>query len=300
MIQDPLVSVCMITYNQDKYIKKALESILMQKTKFSFEVIIGNDSSTDNTDKIIRSLINETASRIIIKYINRKDNIGMTANLTDILGSSRGKYIALCEGDDYWTDPLKLQKQVNFLEENEDYNLCFHEVEILEGEIFLEKNIAKERYNNIKNKSHTLIDLLTQGNFIHTASVMYRNQPVNFPFELKYSSVADYFLHIIYTNSGNIKKLHEKMAVYRLGVGVYSTLNDAQMHTKILNYQSCILSYLTEEPQKEILLKKQLVSLSRVDEVHKKEYLDVNYLAKNVSFKKFFKILITKIKILIR
>src|SRR5690606_34101688 len=126
----PLISVCMITYNHEAYIKQAIEGILMQQTNFDVELIIADDCSTDRTETIIRELIENHSENFKIKYYRHDINIGMMPNFIFSLKKCTGKYIALCEGDDYWTDPLKLQKQVDFLEGNPEYGICFHNVRI--------------------------------------------------------------------------------------------------------------------------------------------------------------------------
>lgn len=122
--KNPLVSICTITYNHSQYIKECLDGFLMQRTNFQFEVLIHDDASTDGTEEIIREY--EAKYPEIIKPIYEKENQwvkGRRGSMVFNLPRSRGKYIALCEGDDYWTDPLKLQKQVDFLEANEEYGL---------------------------------------------------------------------------------------------------------------------------------------------------------------------------------
>lgn len=116
-----LVSVHMITYNHEKYILKAIESVLSQKTTFRFELIVSDDNSLDNTKKIIKNYENHSSNKII-KVLNEK-NQGMIKNFLNTFKKCKGKYIAFCEGDDYWTDPYKLQKQVDFLEANPEYGM---------------------------------------------------------------------------------------------------------------------------------------------------------------------------------
>lgn len=113
---DILVSICMITYNHEKYIREAIEGILMQKTSFPIELIIGEDCSTDRTREIVIDYANKNPE--IIKAQLPEMNIGGNKNFLSVLEAAQGKYIAICEGDDYWTDPYKLQKQVEILEEN--------------------------------------------------------------------------------------------------------------------------------------------------------------------------------------
>ncbi|QYS90774.1 glycosyltransferase [Flavobacterium covae] len=138
------VSVCMITYNHEKYIKQAIESILMQKTNFDFELIISNDNSNDTTHKIILDLLEEHIDSKKIKYLHNKKNLGMMPNFIQAIQNCKGEYIALCEGDDYWTDPEKLQKQVDFLDTNKNFAICFHPVNIDYQNEIIEDNITKK------------------------------------------------------------------------------------------------------------------------------------------------------------
>ncbi|TKC03704.1 glycosyltransferase family 2 protein [Pedobacter frigoris] len=124
-----LVSVCCITYNHQKYISQALEGFLMQDTDFRYEIIIGEDHSTDET----RAIIQKYASKYIdvIKLVSHSQNVGAIKNQLSVLEAAKGKYIAMCDGDDFWTDPLKLQKQVDFLESHPDYVICCHHTEVI-------------------------------------------------------------------------------------------------------------------------------------------------------------------------
>lgn len=131
---DPLVSIICITYNHEPYIRQCLDGFMMQKTNFPFEVLIHDDASTDKTADIIR----EYKARYpdVIKPIYQTENQyskGVKIGLTYLYPNAKGKYIAECEGDDYWTDPLKLQKQVDFLENNQSYALCCHQYVIVKG-----------------------------------------------------------------------------------------------------------------------------------------------------------------------
>ena len=117
-----MVSVEMITYNHEKFIAQAIEGVLMQQTNFPFELIIGEDCSTDNTRQICIEY--QAKYPEIIKLILQEKNIGADNNSLSIMNISKGKYVAYCEGDDYWIDPFKLQKQVDFLENNPDYSIC--------------------------------------------------------------------------------------------------------------------------------------------------------------------------------
>lgn len=118
------VSICMSAYNHEEFIEEALTSVLGQDCNFNFEVILSNDYSTDKTDEVINKIIKNHPQGNKILYTNQEKNLGMNGNLIFTLEQAKGKYIALLEGDDYWTDKHKLQKQFDFLENNSDYSIC--------------------------------------------------------------------------------------------------------------------------------------------------------------------------------
>lgn len=113
----------MITYKHEAYIKEAIEGVLMQETNFDYELILSDDCSPDATEKIVREVIDSHPKGNKIKYFRHEKNLGMQNNSRFAFQKCSGKYVAICEGDDYWIDPYKLQKQVDFLEKNNDYGL---------------------------------------------------------------------------------------------------------------------------------------------------------------------------------
>ncbi|RMA57972.1 glycosyltransferase family 2 protein [Ulvibacter antarcticus] len=293
----PLISVWMVTYNHEIFIEQAIESVMMQVTHFPFKLFIGEDSSTDRTRKICQKLKEKYPSKI--ELFSHESNIGANANgifMYEQCFQSNAKYIALLEGDDYWTDPLKLQKQVDFLEANPTYTICFHRVQLLTNEVLEPDMSVEARYNKIEKLPATAKDLIEQGNFIHTPSVVFRNVLEEFPFEFKYSTVGDYFLYIILSQKGPIKRLDDIMAVYRNNVGIYSTLTDAEMNRKIAVYQSCILSYLKDPELKEIMLKKQLALLNTFKPTTNEVDLTLEQFSNRLDMKSLWKILTLKIK----
>jgi glycosyltransferase involved in cell wall biosynthesis len=186
----------------------------MQKTSFPTEVIIHDDASTDGTADIIREY--EQKYPEIFKPIYQTENQyskGISIFRTYIFPQIQGKYVALCEGDDYWTDEYKLQKQVDFLKANEDFSICFHPVKVFKQDegIFIE-NIIPEV------PEVTDIKTLATKNYINTPSVIYRvDKKVledinNFPV----LPVGDYLFHMLFAKNGKIKKLPDSMAVYRI------------------------------------------------------------------------------------
>ncbi len=127
---EPLVSVVMLTYNHRPYIRQALESVLAQVTSFPFEVLVGDDASVDGTSEIVREYAQRYPNQVV--GVVRPHNLGATRNLGDLFSRCRGRYIAGCEGDDYWTDADKLEKQVRFLKCHPEYIACSHEIEIVD------------------------------------------------------------------------------------------------------------------------------------------------------------------------
>lgn len=223
------VSVCMITYGHELYIKQALNGVFMQKANFEIEVIIANDCSPDKSHDIIAETIECIGEGFDVKYFKHTSNKGMIPNFLFALNECTGDYIALCEGDDYWTDPLKLQKQVDFLERNPEYAVCFHEVMTLNPDGLLQP------YNGFTEDKIFSIEDLTQGNFIATASSVFRNYDHLQPMPEWFSSLSagDWGLNMLNATKGKIFFLQDCMAVYRLhNSGVWSSLGSAEMLEK--------------------------------------------------------------------
>lgn len=171
-VDKPLVSICCITYNHEKYIGVALDSFLMQNTDFSFEILINDDCSTDNTEHIIRRYEKEYPN--IIKPIYQKENQyskGITiVNATFNFPRAQGDYIAMCEGDDYWVDPLKLQKQVDFLKMHNEYSISYHDVNVIDDK----GNIISKSFSS-KIKDFSSDEMLSGDAIILTGTALFRN-----------------------------------------------------------------------------------------------------------------------------
>lgn len=182
----------------------------MQECDFEIELILANDCSKDKTDEVIKNILKTHPKASMIKYFKHEQNIGMMPNFIYAINQCKGKYIALCEGDDYWTDPLKLQKQVDFLEANPEYNICFHEVKVLNQETgaLVDDTITRQVPET------TDIRDLAIGNFIHTPSVVLRNN-FKLPNWLTKSPVGDWPLYCLAVKDKKIKKIEEVMAIYR-------------------------------------------------------------------------------------
>lgn len=196
------VSICSITYNHENYIRQALDGFLMQKTDFEYEILIHDDASTDNTAEIIREY--EKKYPDIIKPIYQTENQYSKGNKPGKINRERakGKYIALCEGDDYWIDEYKLQKQYDYMEKNEDCSLCTNSVKYVNryGD-FIFNNIHKEIDLNIEdylkyNKPLNTCSIFTRTDFIKNARTIFKTTPVGDVPLLLYCVTKGY-IHII-------------------------------------------------------------------------------------------------------
>jgi glycosyltransferase involved in cell wall biosynthesis len=218
---EPLISCCIITYNHAAYIKQAIESVLNQKHHYSFEIIIADDCSIDGTTEIINRYRQQHPG--IIKVITQPVNIGASKNFISMLLAANGKYIAYLEGDDYWSNEHKLQKQIDFLEQHPDYSICFSNVlETFSEDINDPRNVL---HGGSGSKTTTGINDLLRGNYIQTASVVFKNKLFPyFPEWYAQLMPGDWPLHILNAQFGNIYYDKECMCVHRnYSKGVWSS-----------------------------------------------------------------------------
>lgn len=257
-MNSPFVSVCIITYNQAIYIEQAINSVLDQICDFDFEVIISNDASTDDSHQLIVDLIQAHPNGKKVRYFNQAVNLGMNANLEFVLANCLGKYIAMCEGDDYWTDPFKLQKQVQFLEVNPDFVLCYHPVDVLFHNGSLKEDFGVKEI--IQTSESTVYDLAVLGNYIHTPSVVFKKVLKNLPYNFHQSPLGDFFLWICLSQFGKIKKLDFCMAVYRFGTGEFSTRSGSEKTLQFIKTLE-LLSDCVENKTLNLIIKNRSQSL---------------------------------------
>jgi len=217
----PLVAIWMVTYNHESFIAQAIESVMMQKTDFNYKLFIGEDYSTDRTREICVALNQKYPNKI--EMILQGENTGGFKNAQDLYKlcyESGAKYIALCEGDDYWTDPLKLQKQVSFLDLNPGYSVCAHKTEVLSGSC-LEK---KEWRWDSKRTTFTSVDYLYALLF-HTSSMMFRSDESKTFTPHKGILQGDIYLCLSVINESKYFIIEEYMSVYRQhGGGITNSL----------------------------------------------------------------------------
>jgi glycosyltransferase involved in cell wall biosynthesis len=246
-------SVSIITYNHAPFIGQAIESVLAQRAGFDFEVLIGEDDSTDGTRDIVKTYAARHPDRIRLFLNDRKNVVYVNGkptgmwNFANNLRQARGEYVALLDGDDYWTSPLKLQKQVDFLEQHPDCALCFHNVQILDQAD--PERLELHRTGPVRGR-YDLADLL-QGNFMHTCSVVCRARLFpDFPPWFFKCPMGDWPLHVLNAQHGGIGYLDEVMAVYRQHAqGVWSGQTQVKALAQSLQAAAWIRTALTPAQQ---------------------------------------------------
>ena len=211
MSSDPLVSICTITYNHEQFIAQAIEGVLMQQCNFRFEMVIGEDCSKDNTRQIIAGYAEKYPDIIVPLYAQQ--NIGAKLNSVNSLMKCRGKYIAFLEGDDYWTDPTKLQRQFDFLEANPDFAICFTKVDVVDDA----GNPAEDPFPPITGYEFSIEDVIASEKcFMPTATLFFRNTlPRPLPKFFTEAMSGDIAMQLMTTDKGKAKLLPGKTAVYR-------------------------------------------------------------------------------------
>lgn len=242
----PNLIICCITYNHSPYIRQALESFLMQRTNFPFEIYISDDASTDSTPDILKEYAAKYPQKI--KIFLHKKNQGVMQNFIGLLERISSKYVCLCEGDDYWTDPLKLQKQKNFLDNHPECSLVFHPVKIHwednSHSTGIWKPYPKKYYGELEQQ-------ILDENIIPTLSVMYRWRFNTDSLSLFPKDIlpGDWFLHRLHAQVGKLGFIPEIMGVYRKHSGGvwYNQFNDKNYF--INNFWPLINAFLYAEKQ---------------------------------------------------
>lgn len=255
----PVVSVCCTTYNHKNYIEDAVESFLMQETDFPFEILIRDDASCDGTTDIIKNYAERYPN--IIKMILEKENTfskGVKPML-ELYKIAKADYIAICEGDDYWTDPKKLQLQKDFLEENKEYVLTFTAVEAFNETGIVDDYMGGELRDFSKKQ-------LSKAPAINTLTVMFRNIIHEIPKEFLCTFYGDLFLWSLLGNYGKGKYLENiKPARYRMHMnGLHSLKNNRQREEALYMTYEALKNYYNRvnNPQlAEYFYTKNLISL---------------------------------------
>ncbi len=230
----------MITYNHQEYIKDAILSVLEQETNFQFELNVFDDFSTDKTGDVINELVNDHPKGNLINYIKQEKNLGLAGNYIYSVRHCKGNYIALCEGDDYWIDKTKLQKQVDFLEKNPAYYLCFHKAIRLNIENHLYSVYPDVQQVDFSGKNFFYLTTIPM------ASVVFRNTK-NIYFNEK-SIQLDFNLLCSLMSLGDAHMINEVMSVYRVhhkAATFKRTAEDFKLRLSCLRKESDFKGYNT-------------------------------------------------------
>lgn len=235
------LSVCLITYNHERFITQALESALAQKTNFEFEIVVGEDCSADHTRQILVECQQRHPNKI--RLVLPENNLGVNRNFARTLQACRGQYIALLEGDDYWTSPTKLQEQVNFLDSHEECAICFHAVRVFHEDGNEAPRISP-RFGH--KKISTIEDLLGLGNFIPTCATVFKNGLISeFPDWFYTLRIADFSLHVLNAQYGKIGYINKVMGAYRIhSRGTFSAANTSGNALEVVRTYDYLNSYL--------------------------------------------------------
>ena len=224
----PQVSISLLAYNHEEFIAEAIESVVLQKVNFAYEIIIGEDCSLDSTREIVLHYQRKYPDKIRVFLSKKPLNNRQSGRLNFIrnLKACRGEYVALLDGDDYWTSPHKLQKQVDYLDSDPRCAICFHDVFRLHENGSLQPwglpSVQKERY---------ILEDLLEGNFIPTCSTMFRNKLFDeFPEWYYETAMGDWPLHILNAHYGDIGFIDEVMGVHRIhSGGMWSSKNTVNL-----------------------------------------------------------------------
>lgn len=241
----PLLSVCLITFNHAPYIRQAIEGVLMQQTSFPIELIIADDCSTDGTREIL--LEYKERHPHFVKLILQKTNVGAARNWLDLIHSPQSKYAAYFEGDDYWIDPLKLQKQVDFLESNPEFCLTFHNTYD-----FISPNKSVLMYPNLEIEEFTIQDFITH-TYARSVSIVFRQPKEMLPPIFEKIKLGDSAWFIFLLQKGKAKFFKEPMANYRIhSSGLWNSRTSRQKARSRFQMYLGVLEFISEDHKPQI------------------------------------------------
>lgn len=278
----PLVSVSMITYNHEQFIEEAILGVLNQECSYDIELVITDDCSTDNTEAVVKKMQSHPRGEII-KYIRQPVNKGILCNAILNAENCTGDYIAMCEGDDYWIDPFKLQKQIDLLVSNPEVVLTFTSRIIQEADLSETNSICQDRF-------WTKNDIYAYGSVFPTQTMVGRNYQVElikfislFPDSFGFDKIIGYF----YCLKGKVQSISDITAVYRHnGLGVWSKFSEQEKITLHIDQSLQFLNTIAREKIDES------VSLDEL-----KELLFLRMINNNLQDTTFLKFLFKKYKL---
>lgn len=239
-MNQPLVSICMITYNHEKYIAQAIEGVLMQQCNFAYQLVIGNDHSTDQTRAVCEEYAQKYPDKIKLLPDTGK-NMGATQNFIRTYNACTGKYVALCEGDDYWTNPLKLQKQVDFLEENPQYLFAAHGYNTVNNKNTITLENTKEPEQQYPNGKEIDENNVFNIKYTKTLTLVIKRRAITDEL-FQYRQISDTVLKFHLINKGKGYWLANNMGAYRLHENnTFGTLHiEKKLQTSVFTYYSIL------------------------------------------------------------
>ena len=242
------VSIRCFAYNHERFIRQCLDGFVMQKTDFRFEAIVHDDASTDNTAAIIREYAEKYPDIIKPIYETENQYSKHDGSLTRIMNAhTRGKYIAMCEGDDYWTDPYKLQKQVDFLESHPDYVMCSHLFDVYNER---NKQLQKNDESSFTGKSYDLDTLINGEWYFQPLTVLFRFDAYDREHFASYGLSMDVILYYeLLRRGGKGYCLPDVMAVYRIHDGGVWSLKSLDKQ-RAMEFQARLAIYRVEKSDK--------------------------------------------------
>jgi glycosyltransferase involved in cell wall biosynthesis len=286
LVNSPTLSICLITFNQAQFIHKALDSILMQQVNFPIELIIADDCSTDGTEQILRDF--ERKHPVLTRLILKDKNVGPGQNWIDLLRAPRGIYAAYLEGDDYWTERLKLQKQVDFLQKNPEYSASFHNVQRVD----IDGRPMGLVYDSGSMTDLTLIDLV-KGKYMKSCSIVFKyDKKTIAPILDAVIPPRDISLGFcLLSNGSKAKYFEESMAAYRVHPGGVWSTRDFRYKFEIGYDHGRVHYKWFRDPAHKALWKKQLLYAIKSRsflEFKEGKYLKALYYLAKLAFDKIF------------
>ena len=281
------VSVLTISYNIEKFVAQAIESALNQKLGYDYEIVIGEDCSTDRTREIAIDYQRKHTDKI--RLILNEENMGMARNFANTFDMCKGQYIAILDGDDYWISPDKLKKQASFLDDHPECAICFHNVRI-----FYEDSDEKPHTMNppIQRPFLTMEDLLSTGCFIYSCSAMIRREMFDgFPewyFANGGRCDGDWAFYILVSQHGEIGYIDEVMAAYRIHKGgVWSGIGQIDQIKGVIDFYKAMNANLNFEYNKIIntMLSKYYYKLASAEKKNGNLGKAMKYLVKSILAK---------------
>lgn len=209
------ISIIILTYNHENFISENLKGVLMQQVEAEVELIICDDHSNDKTATIVAETIKDVPNNFEVRFFQQPDNLGATPNFYFALEKVTGDYVAFCEGDDYWTDPKKLQIQLDFLQNNTEYSLCFHTAVNISNVVEVNESL----FSKVEDREYSAAEIYKHW-IIHTATVMLRAEVLQSEAKKRTMKRNDlqYFDTILFlaaSSIGKIRGIPRKMSAYR-------------------------------------------------------------------------------------